>query len=707
MGTLNLTREQRHAVDVASDLGNIKNPTAISGPAGSGKTLVAAVAAEQLASQGTLFEDTADERVYLVTYTKELVNYVSRQLPDIIGSETAHVTVRTVHAYLKAFLEKNKFEKYRYVDGEERRSRFIKRYIDKHKVELSLSGCLADAAFLDEEIGWLLGQGIRSLNRYLEVKRVGRRTRLSSDQRKQVFTIYKAYMKSLADLSESKDSKEKVFDFDDIGNQVLNYCEHRECKPIAAHLVIDEVQDLPITWIKALCGTVSGKVVFTGDTNQSIYGRGFTWQEVTGKRVRPIRLTEDFRSTQQIYLAARSLMDFGIRSDTEMGRPAQKRRNGQKPRLIFCNGQQSQLNRIQETIGALRAGDSKCTIAIGSPWKSDALGRFKSRGVTVTTLHSLKGLEADHVILVDLDEEKFNFSNEFTQEDTNRHLLYVGMTRATTSLTMMSASDNPSRVLYELSSDLVEVDDSDNPKAHQALAKKRSEEAAKARCNFEQLAKEKVESDESLERATRELEEAADSPSSNQRKDEYIAELERMLEEAKRRAAKADERFQRQEDELRVYRAREISDKVARERSAADGGSRPSFVDDAKILILGLSSGVKRKDLPGIFNSVGLPRDAFEALTYDEVHSGKFDLRQLIGSIRYSDIFVGTTPHKAKGIGDFSSLAEYLESNKADLPKLTFFENEDGTLKAMSKTELKIALTQSDLYAAKKGIDLE
>ena len=67
---------------------------------------------------------------------------------------------------------------------------------------------------------------------------------------------------------------------------------------------------------------------------------------------------------------------------------------------------------------------------------------------------------------------------------------------------------------------------------------------------------------------------------------------------------------------------------------------------------------------------------------------------------------MSTTPHKAKGIGDFSSLAEYLESNKADLPKLTFFENEDGTLKAMSKTELKIALAQSDLYAAKKGIDL-
>ena len=155
MGTLNLTREQRHAVDVASDLGNIQKPTAISGPAGSGKTLVAAVTAERLASQGTLFEDAADERVYFVTYTNELVNYVSRQLPDIVGSETAHVAVRTVHAYLKTFLKKNGFEKYRYVNNEnnEGRRSFVNRYLDRSKEELSLSGCLADAAFLDEEIG--------------------------------------------------------------------------------------------------------------------------------------------------------------------------------------------------------------------------------------------------------------------------------------------------------------------------------------------------------------------------------------------------------------------------------------------------------------------------------------------------------------------------------------------------------------------------
>ena len=116
---------------------------------------------------------------------------------------------------------------------------------------------------------------------------------------------------------------------------------------------------------------------------------------------------------------------------------------------------------------------------------------------------------------------------------------------------------------------------------------------------------------------------------------------------------------------------------------------------------------MKRKDLPGIFASVGLPRDAFEALTYDDVHSGKFNPKQLIGSIQYSDIFVSTTPHKAKNIGGSSSLVEYLRNNRADLPKLTIFENEDGTLKTMSKTDLKVALTQSDLYAVKRGIYLE
>lgn len=45
-----------------------------------------------------------------------------------------------------------------------------------------------------------------------------------------------------------------------------------------------------------------------------------------------------------------------------------------------------------------------------------------------------------------------------------------------------------------------------------------------------------------------------------------------------------------------------------------------------------------------------------------------------------------------------------MRDNAADLPKLTVLENKDGTLKAMSKTDLKEALYKSDLYAVKKGL---
>ena len=367
----------------------------------------------------------------------------------------------------------------------------------------------------------------------------------------------------------------------------------------------------------------------------------------------------------------------------------------------------SQSEKIRRIINKLHESDANCTIAIALPRRNKYLDNLSAicRDELVTTIHSLKGLEADHVILANLDEDEFNFSNEYTQEDTNRHLLYVGMTRAKKSLTMLSATVAPSRTLYELSADYVELDESENPNAHKALTDMRLAQARKARAIFENLARKKAESEEAVERVTQSLKDADTEISSNSKKDEYIAELEQKLRIVQKQLARDEERFQRQEDELRVFREREISDKATRDNQKEK--SRAVFADNAKILILGASSGVKAKDIPAIFKSAGLPRDAFELFSYDDIHSGKFNTRNLLDTIQYSDIFVSTTPHKAKGIGDSSSLVEFLEDNKNNLPKLKVFRNEDGTLKAMSKTDLKVALMQSNLYAAKKDICLE
>ncbi len=53
-------------------------------------------------------------------------------------------------------------------------------------------------------------------------------------------------------------------------------------------------------------------------------------------------------------------------------------------------------------------------------------------GVTVSTLHSVKGLEYDHVYILDVNEGNIPYKKALTEEDLEeeRRMLYVGMTRA-------------------------------------------------------------------------------------------------------------------------------------------------------------------------------------------------------------------------------------------------------------------------------------
>lgn len=699
MGQFELTSEQNNAIQTVVNSASENTPSAIAGPAGSGKTLVAAEIAHQFTLQTMmdLGEIGTSQDVCFVTYTRALKQYVEKQIEERLGSGQSAVKVLTVHGYLSTFLRENGFGPLRYCGGYGRVS-FIRDYIKENEERLELKGCLADVEFLDEEIGWLLGQGIRSRSAYLEARRTGRKTGLNKRQREKVFDVYSGYMRSLPQQSREN---EKAIDFDDIGNQVVHYCEQHECKPIASRLIVDEVQDLSRTWLDALRRTVSGKIVYAGDPSQSIYGRGFTWRDVAGQRIVPIHLTEDFRCTQQIYLAARSLMDFDRGDEAEIGTAGQRRPNGSKPRLVFCKDDASQVEKIVQLVKQLRHDDPEGSIAIAAP-RNGLLSELKNNCAVelATTLHSLKGLEANHVILAYLDEEYFDFTNEYTQEDTNRHLLYVGMTRAKKSLTMMTSSNRPAPVLFELSAEYVELDDSENSEAHRYMIQKRTAQATESRQSFEEIVKEKVATEETVERAEDELREASASSASDDGENARIAELESELKAFREQLKRNEEKLQRQEDELRVYRARENSDELARQEAESQ---RLPFVDDAKILILG-NLGVKTKDIAGIFKREGLSRNDFEHFDYDDVHSSKINAKDLLYTPAYSDIFVSTIPHKVKGIGDSSSLVEFLEENASVLPKLTIFRSEDGTLKRASKTDLKVAVCSSALYESRNGI---
>ena len=123
---------------------------------------------------------------------------------------------------------------------------------------------------------------------------------------------------------------------------------------------------------------------------------------------------------------------------------------------------------------------------------------------------------------------------------------------------------------------------------------------------------------------------------------------------------------------------------------------------DAKIVMLGGDHGVKKKDIDEIFKKLGLPANSYLHVPYDEITN--HDIGKYTNSYIYSDVFIGATPHKAKNIGNSSSVLSYLLKNKEAFPKITIFENEVGSLLQFTKSNLEKNIMNSDLYASLHGI---
>lgn len=94
----------------------------------------------------------------------------------------------------------------------------------------------------------------------------------------------------------------------------------------------------------------------------------------------------------------------------------------------------------------------------------------KSARVTFRTIHASKGLEADHVILLNADSGRTGFPTEIVDDPLlslvspeeeafrnaeERRVMYVAMTRARHSLTILSSNARPSSFVTELMTDPV------------------------------------------------------------------------------------------------------------------------------------------------------------------------------------------------------------------------------------------------------------
>jgi DNA helicase II / ATP-dependent DNA helicase PcrA len=122
---------------------------------------------------------------------------------------------------------------------------------------------------------------------------------------------------------------------------------------------------------------------------------------------------------------------------------------------------------------SMDAGESFTDFLDAAALVSDADSFEGKPGVTLITLHSTKGLEFDHVFLTGMEEGICPHGRSLNEEkgiEEERRLVYVGMTRARTSLTLTRAvyrrifgneqqlrASLPSRFLAEIPSELVET----------------------------------------------------------------------------------------------------------------------------------------------------------------------------------------------------------------------------------------------------------
>lgn len=313
--------------------------------------------------------------------------------------------------------------------------------------------------------------------------------RLKLGKRAQAFltifgAVFRAYQKCLGDR----------IDFEDMVNRATALVEAGRYRSPFRHILVDEFQDIAAgraRLIKALKAQHADARVFAvGDDWQSIYrfagsdihimrnfGREFggSFAGETGVH-RSVDLGRTFRSVDKIALAARK---FVLRNPAQIAKTVVPAGVTPDPAIrVVWTRKDTAEEKLLEVLTALAAtaglGERKPSVLLLGRYRKIDPGaaalqrRFPGLSITFRTIHSSKGLEADHVILLRADSGGGGFPSEIVDDPLltlvspevepfenaeERRVMYVAMTRARHRLTILASEARPSAFVRELMAD--------------------------------------------------------------------------------------------------------------------------------------------------------------------------------------------------------------------------------------------------------------
>lgn len=212
------------------------------------------------------------------------------------------------------------------------------------------------------------------------------------------------------------------------------------------HIIVDEAQELSaMAWRMLMRRSPNRWMTLVGDTAQTGDAAGATsWNAALDPyvpgRFQLAELTVNYRTPKEIMdLAAPVLAEI----DPALAPPTSVRSGAEPPRLVRVDGAASSGGQaLAEAVRAVLPDDPDRLIAVLAPSELvPALRRLTGPNVRVLSVRDSKGLEFDHVVVV---EPRLIVGEPAAVEfDRGLRDLYVALTRATQTLTVVASGSLP------------------------------------------------------------------------------------------------------------------------------------------------------------------------------------------------------------------------------------------------------------------------
>ncbi|MCQ2201639.1 MAG: AAA family ATPase [Bacteroidales bacterium] len=432
-----------------------KGTMKVSGGAGTGKTVAALHRLKHLS-------EDPNAKILFTTYTRTL----RENLDELVKKMDINHSRCTLNNIDQVLIETARVYKikegYKILDysGDEESLKLWREVLETEVTEF-------DEQFLyDEYIDVIVYFGNTDSKSYMLQQRVGRTKALSRKQRLDIWKLVEKYV--------ALKQERKVVDRLELFNETTKYLNDNNVRPYT-NVIADEFQDFSnpeLKFLRALVAEGRNDLFLTGDPMQRIYsGRkiNFGAAGINVRGVRSKRLKINYRTTEPIKKVAVGVIKGQAYDDMDGGTESMKGyvsliHGGEKPVYKIVGNASEEVSQIIEWIEECKQSSIELKdICIAAP----SMGMMKElqtrlhtdgteykvlkgtskqgsqSGISLCTLHSLKGLEFKVVILMGVNERNipskatdgYPFSGmdaldvkEFLS--SKRSLLYVSITRA-------------------------------------------------------------------------------------------------------------------------------------------------------------------------------------------------------------------------------------------------------------------------------------